>query len=132
MTIKAFGLPALTASRTWDAPSFVLERVLQGGIDRIMIIVALVREAAGRGEVVCVAELLIGNAVLKAVDLGFGWGSDRAINSLANAIDGDAGFRVAGGIGGDARGWFEGFGCGGEVCGWTSAVWETAGAGSYC
>lgn len=111
MAIKAFCLAALTPSRARDAPGFVLECMLHRSIYGLVIIVAFVREAASRGQMMSVAELLVCNAILKTIDLGFGGWTDGAINSLTGTVDWDASFGVAGRVGGDFGARFEGL-CG--------------------
>jgi len=87
MTVKALCLSALTPSRAGDAPGFIFERMLHGSIYGLMIVVTFVREAASRGQMVGVAELLVCDAILETVDLGFGGWADGAIDPLTGTVD---------------------------------------------
>lgn len=87
VTVKALCLSAFAPSRARDAPGFIFERMLHGSIYGLVIVVTFVREAASRGQMVGVAELLICDAILETVDLGFGGWADGAVDSLTSTVD---------------------------------------------
>lgn len=90
MTIEALCLSTSTASRTWDAPSFVLECMLHSSVDSVMVVIAFICKAASRRKVMGVAELLVCDAVLEAFNFGFGRWTNCAIDALSGSIDWDA------------------------------------------
>lgn len=69
VAIEALRLPAFTPSRARDTPGFVLERMLHSSIYGLMVVVAFVREATSRGQMMSVTELLVCNTILETVDL---------------------------------------------------------------
>jgi len=69
MAIEALCLPAFTSSRARDTPGFVFERMLHSSINGLMVVVAFVREAASRGQMMSVAKLLVCNTILETVNL---------------------------------------------------------------
>lgn len=97
MPIETVLLPTWTPSGTRNTPRFILQRMFHLVIDRVVVVLTVISVTAGRCEMFSVAQFAKLYAVVEAVEFGLWWLLETFIDALAETVDGDAAFGVAGG-----------------------------------
>lgn len=98
MPIVTVLLPTPAPSRTRNTPRLIFQSLLHFLVDRVVVVLAIIRIAASCGKMFSVTKLSTRDAIVEAVDFRLWWLLKTFVDALIETIHWDASFGVAGGV----------------------------------